>query len=158
MGTLTRALQRIVATRPMTWVYLNVFPHVDRRLLAWTNGRLSVSVGQPVLLLTTLGAKSGQKRTTPLVYAREGDDVILIASNGGKPRHPAWYHNLKAHPEATLTLAGTTARYAARETHGAERERLWQRAGAQYAGFATYEKRAGDREIPVLLLRRITDG
>ena len=128
MGAATRLLQRIVATRPMTWVYLNVFPHIDRRILRLTNGRLSVSVGQPVLLLTCIGAKSGQPRSAPLVYARDGEDVILIASNGGGARHPAWYHNLKAHPEVTLTLKGKSARYLAEEADGAERERLWRTA------------------------------
>jgi len=158
LDTIARALQRLVATRPITWVYLNVFPHVDRRLLAWTNGRLSVSIGQPVLLLTTVGAKSGLSRTTPLVYVRDGEDIVLIASNGGKPRHPAWYHNVKAHPEVRLTVAGATGVYTAHETRGAERERLWRRAGEQYAGFASYERRAGNRRIPVLRLRRLTDG
>jgi deazaflavin-dependent oxidoreductase (nitroreductase family) len=143
---------RLISSRPITWLYLNVFPHIDRHLLRLSRGRLSVTLGQPVLLLTTRGAKTGQLRSTPVLYISDGDRVALIASNGGRSRHPAWYHNLRAHPEATLVLPGRSGRYQAREATGEERERLWRKALAVNPGYATYQKRAGRRVIPVILM------
>jgi deazaflavin-dependent oxidoreductase (nitroreductase family) len=154
---LIRFVHECVASRPGTWLYLNVFPHVDRPLLRLSRGRLSVSLGHPVLLLTTIGAKTGQPRSTPLVYAADGENVILIASNGGQSWHPAWYYNLRKCPEATLTLRGRTARYRAREATGEEREALWQKALDVYSGYATYQERAGKRLIPILILSPIRE-
>jgi len=152
VNVVNRALQHLASTRPGTWIFLNVFPHIDRRLLRLTRGRLSVAVGQPVLLLTTTGARSGQPRTTPLMFMREGDDVVLIASAGGSTRNPAWYYNLRAHPEAAVTLGGRTLRCKAREAGGAERDALWNRACEFYVGFSKYQKRAGERRVPVMIL------
>lgn len=120
-----------------------------------TNGRFSLSkaaLGLPSLLLTTTGARSGQRRTMPLLYFEDGESVVLIASNYGKPRHPAWYHNLRANPEATLFLRGREAAYIAREAVGEERERLWRKASALYPGYDAYQHRAGGRQIPVMVL------
>lgn len=152
MGAALGLLKRFAASPPGTWLFLHVFPHLDRPLLRLSRGRLSVSLGQPVLLLETRGARSGRPRATPLVYLQDGENVVLIASNGGRPGHPAWYHNLRAHPEASLTLRGVTRRFRAREATGEERERLWQRAVDFYPGYDTYQARAGSRRIPVLVL------
>ncbi len=145
-------LKRAVASPPGTWLYLHVFPHIDRPLLRLSRGRLSIAVGQPVLLLETVGARSGLRRETPLVYTASGEDVVLVASNGGRPGHPAWYHNLRAHPEAELTLRGRRGRYRAREAEGEERQKLWDRALEVYPGYDTYQRRTGGRRIPVMVL------
>ena len=147
-----RVVYDIASSRPVTWLYLNVFPHIDRPLLRATGGRLSVSVGYPILLLETRGAKTSRVRTTPLFYVADGDDVVIIASNGGGPSHPAWYRNLLAHPRATLTLRGGTAKYTAREAEGEERGALWRKAVSAYPGYAKYRVRAGSRAIPVMVL------
>jgi deazaflavin-dependent oxidoreductase (nitroreductase family) len=156
MNWLMRLVVRLASSRPGTWLYLHVFPHIDRPLLRLSRGRVSVSLGQPVVLLTTRGAKTGHLRSTPLLYVADGDSVVLIASNGGRSRHPAWYHNLRAHPEATLLVGGRSGQYQAREVTGKERERLWKKALELYPGYATYQERAGKRVIPVMLLMPVS--
>ncbi len=111
----------------------------------------------PRLILTTIGAKSGQPRVTPLIYLPDGDRVVVIASRGGDMRHPGWYHNLRANPRATLLIGGRSANYQAREASGAEREQLWRRAVALYPGYAVYQRRAARRQIPVMVLTEIRD-
>jgi len=103
------------------------------------------------VLLTHTGAKSGKKRTTPLAYFTDDDDVVLIASRGGHRDHPAWYHNVVANPEVELWTKGGGGRYRARDATGNERERLWALATGFYPGFARYQERAGDRRIPVIV-------
>ena len=162
MGQLTHqpnAVQRflyfIPKSRPGTWLFSRMLHHVDRPVQRLTGGRHSVTSllsGLPVVTATTSGAKSGQPRTLPLVAVPDGENVILIASNFGQPHHPAWYYNLRAHPEVRLTYEGRTITYLARETSGAERERCWQKAASLYSGYTVYEQRARHREIPVMLL------
>lgn len=147
---LTRALSWFVSTRPGAWFFTNVAMRVDRVLMPLTNGRVRMTLGMPSLLLTHRGAKSNVERVTPLVYFTDGDDVVLVASNGGAPRHPAWYHNVRAHPEVSLSNGGASRRYVGRETEGPERERLWELACTLYPGYATYQRRAGARRIPVM--------
>jgi deazaflavin-dependent oxidoreductase (nitroreductase family) len=92
-------------------------------------------------------------RTVPLLYFTDGDDVVLMASSFGRPRYPAWYHNLKANPEASLYRQGREGRYLAREADGAERDRLYEQAGGLYRGYGIYAERvAGVRRVPVLRL------
>ena len=152
MNAVERSLQQLVSTKVGTWIYVNIFPYFDRPLLRLTRGRLSLSVGQPVCLLHTIGAKSGEKRSTPLVYTADGDDLLLVASYGGNAKNPAWYYNLRARPEVEVTLEGRTRTYAARELEGEERGRRWRQACDAYLGFEKYRLRAGQRKIPVLLL------
>ena len=83
--------------------------------------------GLPVVMLTTTGARTGQQRTLPVIAVPDGDNLVVIASNWGQRRHPAWYHNLRAHPEATVTVGGVSRRVRAHEAVGEERDRLWQR-------------------------------
>lgn len=110
--------------------------------------------GQPLLLLTTTGARSGLPRTNPAVYLPDGEDRLAVfASNGGAPAAPAWYHNLAARPEATVEVGDRAYRVRAREATGAERERLWDRQVAADPQFADFQERAG-RRIPVLVLTR----
>ena len=109
----------------------------------------------PLVLLTTTGAKSGQPRTTPVAYSIDGADLVIIASAGGAPTHPAWYHNLVAHPTVTVELGCETFQARARVVAGAERDRLY----AQHAlalGFSTSDYRQKTtRQIPVIILARI---
>lgn len=109
--------------------------------------------GSPMLLLTTTGAKSGQSRTTPLVYTTDGDRIVIIASKGGAPTNPAWYHNLVANPTATVEIGTETFQARATVAEGAERERLFNQQAAQMPGFAEYQKKT-TRQIPVVILER----
>ena len=144
--------KRIAGTRFGAWLILNGFTPLDRWLLKRSRGRLSLT-GRvvPTLLLTTIGAKSGQPRTVPLVFLRDEKRLVLIASNGGQLKHPAWYHNLRKNPAVLAAYDGRELRYLAREVSGAERERLWQQAVAFYAGYHSYSQRVA-REIPVIVL------
>jgi len=105
----------------------------------------------PTLLLNHLGAKSHTRRTTPLLYLSDGDDVVIVASRGGSPKSPGWYHNLKAHPATTVELKGEKRAVTARQATPAERGRLWPRLVEMYSDYAVYQSRA-DREIPVMVL------
>src|SRR4051794_16519023 len=107
--------------------------------------------GAPLMLLTTTGAKSGNRRTIPIVYTRDGDRYIIIASKGGAPTNPDWYHNLVAHPEATIEVG--TDRFEADATipAGDERERLFRAQAALMPNFAEYEQMT-TRVIPVVAL------
>lgn len=107
--------------------------------------------GGSILLLNTTGRKSGQRRTTPLMYASDGEDLILIASNGGAPNHPAWYLNLMANPEATVEIGDSEIRVRAEEAHQAEKARLWQKMVEMYSGYDNYQRKT-KREIPLLVL------
>lgn len=150
-----RAIQRFVAVRPVTWLMSHVVHRIDKPMLELSGGRYAATAliaGLPIVTLTTTGAKSGLLRTSPVVGIEDGDRVVLIGSNFGRANHPAWYFNLRAHPRARLLLRGRSAVYTAHEATGAERAALWRRAVEIYAGFATYEKRAGNRQIPVMVL------
>ena len=110
-------------------------------------------VGQPLLLLTTTGARSGLPRTTPLIYSTDGDRLVVIASKGGEPTHPDWYHNLAAHPEATVEVGNERFPVRASVAEGAERRRLFDQQAALMPFFAEYERKAL-RTIPVVVLER----
>ena len=137
--------------RPVTWFLVNVGNKIDPYLMRATGGRVKSTISAPTVLLTHTGAKSGKKRTTPLAYFTNGDDVILIASRGGSRNHPAWYHNVTANPQVELWTKGGGGRYRAAEAQGKERQRLWALATGFYPGFARYQERAGDRQIPVVV-------
>jgi F420H(2)-dependent quinone reductase len=105
----------------------------------------------PMLLLDHLGARSAKRRTTPLVYVRDGENVAVIASKGGNPRHPAWFHNLRAHPDTTIQIGSRRLPVHARVAAGQERERLWRRAVEAWSSYEDYQKRT-PRQIPVVVL------
>jgi deazaflavin-dependent oxidoreductase (nitroreductase family) len=119
------------------------------------NGRVGPErlANQPLLVLTTTGARSGLPRTTPLLYSRDGDRFVVIASKGGEPTHPDWYHNLLAHPEATVEVGAETVPVRAQVAQGAERRRQFDQQAAQMPFFAEYE-RTTPRTIPVVVLIR----
>lgn len=105
----------------------------------------------PMLLLDHVGAKTGTLRTTPLVYVTDGPDIVVVASKGGHPRNPAWYHNLLANPDATIQIGSTRRDVSARLATPDERDRLWPKAVAVYSGYRDYQARAA-REIPLVIL------
>jgi F420H(2)-dependent quinone reductase len=108
--------------------------------------------GSPaVLLLDHVGAKSGKRRTSPLVYAIDGENVILVASKGGYPKNPAWFHNLMANPDTRIQIGSSHRDVHARVAEPAERERLWPKVVDVYGGYEDYQRRT-DREIPLVIL------
>ncbi len=106
----------------------------------------------PMLLLDHLGARSGVKRTAPLVYITDGPDLVLVASKGGHPRNPAWFHNLRANPDTMVQIGAEHRPVHARVATPEERERLWPMALATYSGYAGYQQRT-EREIPLVVLQ-----
>jgi F420H(2)-dependent quinone reductase len=105
----------------------------------------------PTLLLEHVGARSGEPRTSPLVYVADGDDVVLVASKGGHPRNPAWYHNLRANPDVTVQIGRERRAVRAREATPGERPRLWAEAVRTYGPYRDYQERT-DRQIPLMVL------
>jgi F420H(2)-dependent quinone reductase len=107
----------------------------------------------PMLLLDHVGAKSGVKRTSPLLYIKDGANVVIVASKGGYPKHPAWFHNVRANPDTTVQIGSERLPVRARVANAQERERLWPRAVAAYRDYGRYQERT-DREIPLVILER----
>jgi deazaflavin-dependent oxidoreductase (nitroreductase family) len=107
-----------------------------------------------MLLLDHVGAKSGQRRTSPLLYGRDGDDLVIVASKGGHPRNPAWYHNLRANPVTTVQVGSEKRQVRARAASPEERKRLWPKMVDLYGPYRDYQRRADrvDREIPLVIL------
>ena len=105
----------------------------------------------PMLLLDHVGAKSGVRRTTPLVYARDGQDIVIVASKGGYPKNPAWYHNLRANPDTTVQVGGEHEDVHARVASEQERPRLWPLVVSVYPGYDDYQRRT-ERQIPLVVL------
>jgi deazaflavin-dependent oxidoreductase (nitroreductase family) len=106
----------------------------------------------PSLLLITTGRKSGQKFLFPLFYGKTGDSYYIVASKGGAPEHPGWYRNLLANPEVEIQVGTSKMRARARTAQGEERARLWKDAAVFWPPYDDYQKKAGDREIPVVVL------
>jgi deazaflavin-dependent oxidoreductase (nitroreductase family) len=138
-GNAGRSLQHAF-TEVHVWLY--------RRTGGAIGGRMG---GHEILILTTTGRKSGKKRDTPLQYTKDGERFIIIASNGGASKHPTWFLNLRANPEAQLQIRAKTIAVEASEAIGEERERLWTQVTSQHQNFADYQKRT-TREIPVVVL------
>jgi deazaflavin-dependent oxidoreductase (nitroreductase family) len=105
----------------------------------------------PTLLLDHVGAKSATRRTSPLVYARDGENLVLVASKGGYPKHPAWFHNLVAHPDTTVQVGSRRLAVHAHVADAEERLRLWPLVVGVYSGYADYQRRT-EREIPLVVL------
>ena len=150
---LDRFMQRFARTPLGGFLFVTAFPAIDKRTMPLTKGRLRIGARQPVLLLHARGAKSGQERVTPLLYTPRGEDFVVVASKAGAPHNPAWYHNLKANPDAKVEVDGALLPVRAHEAEGGEREELWRLVNDNYNGYTTYQQRAGNRRIPVLVLQ-----
>jgi deazaflavin-dependent oxidoreductase (nitroreductase family) len=117
-----------------------------------TNGEQGyVWNGAPILLLTTTGRKSGESRTSALIFGRDGDDLLLVASQGGAPTHPNWYHNLSANPDVELQVQGDVFPATARTASDDEKTRLWSIMTEVWPNYDSYQERT-DRQIPVVVL------
>lgn len=118
-----------------------------------TDGRQGGTLeGKPVVILTTIGAKSGSIRKNPVMRIKEGDVYVAVASNAGAVKHPAWYRNVVNHPDISLQDGATVHLVRAIEVHGEEKARWWEIAERDWPHFPEYRASAGDREIPILLL------
>ena len=150
-GAYLRTLEWLAKRRPVTWFLIHIGNRVDPVLMRATGGRLRVAPGSPTVLLTHVGARTGKRRITPLAYFTDGENVVLMASKGGAPRNPAWYHNVKANPEVELWAEGRGGRYRATEAEAEEYGRLWELANALYDGYGKYQEIAVDRRIPLIV-------
>jgi deazaflavin-dependent oxidoreductase (nitroreductase family) len=149
------AMQRVAATQPGAWLFARTLHHIDRVLLRLSRGQVTlpgVVAGIPVLTVTTTGARTGQRRTVPLLGVPAGEDIAVIGTSFGQPRTPGWYHNMLADPKVEVTYRNTTVRAVAREAGHGERQAIWDRARVIYAGYEAYASRISDREIHIMIL------
>lgn len=150
-----RAVRRLGASGPGSWLFARVAHRIDAPVFRLTRGRYtfsSLATGLPVVFLTTTGARSGKRRTVPILGFPSAEGLVVIASNFGQERHPAWYHNLRAHPEGEVAVRGRAQRFRAVEAEGERRERIWREGLTIYPGWSTYERRAANRRIAVFVL------
>jgi len=149
-GRSSRILDLADRTWPLTRRVMGLHTLVYRA----TGGRIGhTGPGLPtMLLLDHVGAKSGTKRTTPLLYFKDGDDLVIVASKGGFPKHPAWFHNLKANPDVEVQVGSERRAVHARVAGAEERKRLWPMALKTYRGYDEYQARSRGREIPLVIL------
>lgn len=134
------------------WYLMNVAPKVDKRIIPMTNGALSSIGFNKVGILTSLGAKSGQRRSQPLVMVQDGSDLIVIGSNYGRAPHPSWSANLLANPSCEVTFHGPPRPYTATALIGDLRAEAWEKAVDFYNGYAVYAGKCAPREIRVFRL------
>ena len=138
----------------MRHLFLRVAGAIHNAVYRLGGGKVAGRMGKaPVLLLSVTGRKSGKRRTMPLLYGRDGDNYVLIASVGGAPKHPAWYHNLKGQ-EAEILVGRKRLRVRAREAEGEERDRLWAHMVALFPNYAEYQTKT-ERRIPVVVLEPV---
>ncbi len=132
--------------------------HLDRWSLKLTSDRVTAAewlAGLPIALVEMTGARSGLPRSAPLIFVQleaEPEKLAFVATNWGRPRLPAWYHNLKAHPEVQCTVNGRRQTYRAREASEDEYGRYWRAAVETYPGYESYRKRIVGRHIPIMIL------
>lgn len=152
---LQRGIRRFASTGPGAWIFARAAQRIDEPVYKRTNGRktfASMATGLPVVILTTTGAKSGLSRAVPVLGVPTEAGLVVIASNFGQGHHPAWHHNLMAHPDGEVQIDGVKRRFHARLAEGEERRRIWEEGLKIYPGWAAYEKRANRRRIPVYVL------
>jgi deazaflavin-dependent oxidoreductase (nitroreductase family) len=153
-----KLVRRFAASGPGARLFARIAPHLDRPIHRATRGRHtlgSLLAGLPVVLLTTTGARSGLPRAVPVLGIPFPGGIAVIGSNWGQRRHPAWYYNLRAHPEAWVVIDGVGRRVCAVEAEGERRSEIWRQALLVYPGFSEYERRAPDRHIAVFVLEPV---
>ena len=155
-NVLRRAIRRSAGWKPISLFYARTLHLIDRAVFRLTRGRATFTswlADLPVAWLTTTGAKSGARRTSPVLAIPAGDGkLVVIASNYGQHNNPAWYHNLRANPLASVVFDGAERRMVARELDGDERAIWYERGIEIYPGWVQYRKRASHRRIPVIEL------
>jgi deazaflavin-dependent oxidoreductase (nitroreductase family) len=136
-------------------VVIKVMSHLNTWVYRASGGRLGGRMpgGQPVLLLTTIGRKTGQPQTAPLLYLEDGDGYVVVASKGGMPHHPLWFKNLEANPNVEVEVGSRKLAMTARRATADEKAALWPKLVAMYPSYADYQART-PRDIPVVLLTR----
>jgi len=137
------------------WWFWERFTDAHTAAYKLSHGRIGgKAYGVPIVLVESVGRKSGKQRTHPLLGGEDGDNLVLIASKGGTDRHPAWYHNLQANPETTAWWKGEKRQVRARDATGEERDRLWRMMADAYPDYESYQRRT-DRQIPVVVLEPV---
>ena len=152
-----RMMRSMAATKAGVALLRPTANRLDQLISKATGGRRSfaaIATGIPTVILTTTGAKSGQPRTVAVYGIPHPDGLALIASNWGGAKHPAWYHNLNANPEATVSIDGDTWQATARPATPRERDEIWANGVEIYPGWTKYEARAGARHIEAFVLSR----
>ena len=153
-SALQKLFHRFFMLRPVTSFFAPRVHHLDNALLKLTGGKYSAVeiLGWNVIQLTTIGAKTKEPRTVPLVGIFDCEKIALVASSFGRTHNPGWYYNLKANPECEVFFKGKSTTYLAREIEGNEWEKYFHMAVTQYVGYQKYREWAAHRHIPVMLL------
>jgi F420H(2)-dependent quinone reductase len=152
-------VKEVIGRRPskLSTTLQNALTTVHTFIYRKTNGKIGGWVANcPVLLLTTRGRKTNKQRTVPLLYLSDGENVVLVASNGGATKHPTWWLNLQSNPEAQIQLKGFTQRVRAEKGSAEEKQRLWPLLTAMYPGYKRYQE-ITNRDIPVVILCPINE-
>lgn len=153
-----RAMRRFAASGPGSWLFVRLMHRIDRPVYRLTSGRhtlASLVSGIPIVMLTTTGARSGAARTVPVLGLPTTEGLVVIASNFGQERHPAWYYNLRANPDGEVTVNGVSRAFRAAEVEGERRDRIWREGLEVYPGWSQYERRASNRRIAVFVLEAV---
>jgi deazaflavin-dependent oxidoreductase (nitroreductase family) len=154
-GPLHRIARKAAAIVPMSFVPPRALPRLDLEVFRLSRGRTTFSAwvsGLPIVMLTTTGARTGQSRTLPVLALPDGDRLVVIGSNFGRPQHPGWYYNLRAYPLAVIAWEGSEIEMRARELKGDERAQYLARSHESYPWWEQYHRRAAPRQIPVIML------
>ena len=152
---LTRLGTAASSTRLGGIFYHVVCRRIDGVLIPLSKGRLALGPPGQTVLLTTTGARSGRPRKAAVAFAWRDGDMIVVASKGGAPSHPGWYHNLKANPRVRTQYRGGDEQRVAREALGSERDALFEQMARTFPNFRAYQRRASGRKIPVMLLSKL---
>jgi deazaflavin-dependent oxidoreductase (nitroreductase family) len=150
-----RAMWRITSSKPGAWLFARTSHHLDLFVLKVSGGRWTAAgllAGIPVITLVTTGARSGQRRSTPLLGVPMGDDLAIIGTRYGQHGTPGWYFNLRKQPSAEVTCNNRTATVRAREAEGSEWQEAWNGARRLYSGYDAYARRITDRKIHIMVL------
>lgn len=148
-------MQHVASTRAGAWFFARTLDHIDMVLLRLSRGRVTIPevlAGIPVLTVTTTGARTGQRRSAPLLGVPAGDDIAVIGTSFGQPRTPGWYHNMRADPKVEVTYRDKTVKAIAREAGEEESQAIWDRARTIYAGYEAYASRIKSRPIHIMVL------
>jgi len=149
------AMQHIAATRGGAWFFARTVHHIDRVLLRLSKGRVTlpgVVAGLPILTVATTGARTGQRRSVPLLGVPAGEGIAVLGSSFGQPRTPGWYYNMRADPAVEVTYRDKTVKAIAREADDDEAQVIWDRARTIYAGYEAYASRLKNRRIHIMIL------
>ena len=156
-----RAVWRVTSSKPGAWLFARTSHHIDRFLLKVSGGRWTAArllAGIPVITLVSTGARSGQRRSTPLLGVPLGDDLAIIGTRFGQHGTPGWYFNLRKQPSAEVVCNSRTVAVLAREAEGGEWQVAWDRARQMYSGYEVYARRITNRKIHIMVLSAASGG